>query len=361
MRDFDLGNGVLVVLHGHGDEPSSARAWGRQIAPPSWEVLAPGAPVDSEGVRTWFSTGPRGADEGEVDASVQRLRHIIEGISRQGRPVAIAGFSQGERWHWRSSAVACPCARPSPATASSSTTEFVSSREADTDPGPPVLVLGGIDDEVVPAFLGQDAAAVLAGEGLTVTTEVMSGAHGVTPAMEARASAWLRDVVVNGVKVSIGLPVDRVDAGAELVSGVGITDLAVGFERLGFDAAYVTDHPAPDDRWLAGGGHHALEPTVALTMAAAATRRLLLHTHIYVLGYRNPFLAAKALASLDVVSGGRLILGVAAGYLRPEFASLGYEFDDRMARLDEALELLPRDLGRGRGGGRGVRIHLARG
>ena len=67
-----------------------------------------------------------------------------------------------------------------------------------------------------------------------------------------------------------------------------------------------------------------------------------MHTNIYVLAYRNPFLAAKSLASLDVMSGGRLVLGVAAGYLRPEFRALGVDFDTRGELLDEALELLPR-------------------
>jgi probable F420-dependent oxidoreductase len=80
-------------------------------------------------------------------------------------------------------------------------------------------------------------------------------------------------------------------------------------------------------------------------VAAASTRRLLLHTNVYVLAYRNPFLAAKALASLDVVADGRLVIGVAAGYLRPEFAALGADFDRRVERLDEALELLPRIWG----------------
>jgi probable F420-dependent oxidoreductase len=81
---------------------------------------------------------------------------------------------------------------------------------------------------------------------------------------------------------------------------------------------------------------------VALSVAASSTRHLLLHTHVYVLGYRNPFLAAKSLASIDAVSGGRLIAGVAAGYLKPEFAALGASFDDRGDRLDATLELLPR-------------------
>jgi probable F420-dependent oxidoreductase len=133
-----------------------------------------------------------------------------------------------------------------------------------------------------------------------------------------------------------------VEAGAEFVSGAAVSEMSSLYERLGFHALHVTDHPAPDDRWLRAGGHHALEPVAVLSAAAASTRRILLHTNVYVLSYRNPFMAAKSLASLDVLSDGRLVLGVAAGYLRPEFEALGASFDDRGARLDEALEWLPR-------------------
>jgi probable F420-dependent oxidoreductase len=113
-------------------------------------------------------------------------------------------------------------------------------------------------------------------------------------------------------------------------------------EDAGFDAVYVTDHPAPDQRWLDGGGHHALEPTVALSFAAAATTRVRLQTNVYVAAYRNPFLAAKAIASLDALSGGRVTLGVAAGYLRPEFGALGVDFDERNDLLDEAIAVMRR-------------------
>jgi probable F420-dependent oxidoreductase len=139
----------------------------------------------------------------------------------------------------------------------------------------------------------------------------------------------------------VNLPTDRVDTAAELVSGSAVGQIASAYERLGYDAAFVTDHPAPDERWLAAGGHHALEPTVALMAAAMATSTLRLHTHVLVLGYRNPFLVAKSVASLDVLSGGRVILGVGAGYLRAEFDALGTDFARRGRRLDEALELLP--------------------
>lgn len=112
-------------------------------------------------------------------------------------------------------------------------------------------------------------------------------------------------------------------------------------EEHGVDAGFVTDHPAPDARWLNAGGHHAYEPTVALAFAAS-TERLLLHTHIYVAAYRNPFLAATALGSLHQLSAGRLIVGLAAGYLRPEFAALGVEFDRRNELTDEAVGLMRR-------------------
>jgi alkanesulfonate monooxygenase SsuD/methylene tetrahydromethanopterin reductase-like flavin-dependent oxidoreductase (luciferase family) len=65
-----------------------------------------------------------------------------------------------------------------------------------------------------------------------------------------------------------------------------------------------------------------------------------LHTNIYVAAYRNPFLGAKMIHSLNVLSGGRVVLGVAAGYLKPEFAALGVDFDRRGELLDEALAVL---------------------
>ena len=60
-------------------------------------------------------------------------------------------------------------------------------------------------------------------------------------------------------------------------------------------------------------------------------------THLCVLPYRNPFLTAKAVASLDVLSAGRLILGVGAGYLEAEFEALGVDFAERNELTDEAI------------------------
>jgi probable F420-dependent oxidoreductase len=141
------------------------------------------------------------------------------------------------------------------------------------------------------------------------------------------------------VHFSLGLPIHELDASAELGADA-IAEVARGAEQVGFDACYVTDHPFPVDRWLREGGHATLDPFVALSFAAAATTTLKLQTHILVLPYRNPFLVAKAAASLDALSGGRLILGVGTGYLRGEFEALGADFEHRNEVADEAIEAI---------------------
>src|SRR5438105_12320678 len=142
------------------------------------------------------------------------------------------------------------------------------------------------------------------------------------------------------MRFAIGLPTTNVDAPEEFLTGAAIAEMARTAEALGFESVYVTDHPAGDQRWLETGGHHALDPFVALSFAAAATTRLRVQTHILVLAYRNPFLTAKSVLSLDALSGGRLTLGVAAGYLRSEFHALGVDYDERNELFDEALEVL---------------------
>jgi probable F420-dependent oxidoreductase len=141
------------------------------------------------------------------------------------------------------------------------------------------------------------------------------------------------------VFVSIGLPVDR-HGDVALSTAAGIAEVARAAEDAGIDAVFATDHPAPDVTWLASGGHRTLDPFVTLAFAAAATTRLRVHTNLLVLGYRNPLLAAKAVATLDVLSQGRTIVGVGVGYLRAEFEALGADYDRRGALADEALEAM---------------------
>ena len=139
---------------------------------------------------------------------------------------------------------------------------------------------------------------------------------------------------------SLGLPTDRVDLGEEFGTSAAVMELARAAEELGYASVFVTEHPIPSDAWMETGGHHALDPFVALAFAAAGSERLRLHTNLVVVPYRNPFLLAKSAASLDALSRGRLCLGVGAGYLEAEFRALGADFEQRNERIDEALRVM---------------------
>jgi probable F420-dependent oxidoreductase len=124
---------------------------------------------------------------------------------------------------------------------------------------------------------------------------------------------------------------------AELTDVTSIGSVVTALEASGVDACHVTDHPHPPKRWVGAGGHNALDPLVALSFAAAMTTRLRLHTNVFIAAYRNPLLAAHGIATLDALSGGRVILGVGAGYLRGEFEALDVDHARRGALLDEAV------------------------
>jgi probable F420-dependent oxidoreductase len=151
----------------------------------------------------------------------------------------------------------------------------------------------------------------------------------------------MEDVPVSPL-FSFELPTHRIQSEKEFVSADAIAELASAAEGAGFGAVHVTDHPAPDSKWLDVGGHHALDPFVALSFAAAATSSTKLLTNIYVVAYRNPFLTAKSMQSLDLLSGGRFVLGTGAGYLKPEFAALGVDFEHRGQVMDENLDVICR-------------------
>ena len=142
------------------------------------------------------------------------------------------------------------------------------------------------------------------------------------------------------MRVSVGLPVHRVDLGDEFVSADGIAECARAAEAAGFDAVSVTDHPFPGDKWLTHGGHNALDPFTSLAFAAAATSTVRLHTNLLVLAYRNPWIAAHQVATLDRLSGGRVILGVGAGYLEAEFDGIGVPFEGRNERTDDGIRAM---------------------
>jgi probable F420-dependent oxidoreductase len=129
-------------------------------------------------------------------------------------------------------------------------------------------------------------------------------------------------------------------------SGSGNRDLvqtlARALEVAGFSAALMSEHPAPSARWLREdpAAHDSLDPLTALAFVAGCTRDLKVFTNIVVLPYRNPFLTAKAAASLQILSDNRLLLGVGAGYMKEEFAALGVAHRERGTLTDEALETI---------------------
>ncbi|HVY10421.1 MAG TPA: LLM class F420-dependent oxidoreductase [Mycobacteriales bacterium] len=124
------------------------------------------------------------------------------------------------------------------------------------------------------------------------------------------------------------------------VSKDAIISFAQAAERAGFDGIGFTDHPAPTERWLKSGGHDALDPFAALSFIAAVTERIRLIPNIVVLPYRNPFIVAKSIATIDALSGGRFTLSTAVGYMKAEYKALGVDYDSRNALFDEAIEVL---------------------
>lgn len=139
------------------------------------------------------------------------------------------------------------------------------------------------------------------------------------------------------MKTNLMFPMRAVKHYPEWIGEGTLGELARFAEEAGFDGFSMSEHPYPDKTWLANGGHHAFDPFVSLSMVAEATRCLRLITYVMVAGYRSPYLAAKAAASLDLLSGGRLTLGMGAGYLETEFDALGADFKRRGKLLDEGI------------------------
>lgn len=139
------------------------------------------------------------------------------------------------------------------------------------------------------------------------------------------------------MKINVTMPFDRLDKSEEFVRPEAVAEISKVLDRTRFNAALVTDHPCPTGRWLDAGGHFAQDPFVMLSLIAAQTSRIRLQTGILVLPYRNPFITARAVSTLDVFSGGRVTLSVGAGYLKGEYKALGADFDNRNDIMDEYI------------------------
>jgi len=137
-----------------------------------------------------------------------------------------------------------------------------------------------------------------------------------------------------------------------MASPEALRTLAQRAEDLGFDSAWVSDHIVVPRRIESFYPYSAdgvptfnpeqpyYEPLSVLNFLAGCTQRLRLGTHVLILPYRNPVLTAKVLATLDVLSGGRVILGAGVGWMEEEFQALGLNtYAQRGAVTDEYLRL----------------------
>jgi len=123
-----------------------------------------------------------------------------------------------------------------------------------------------------------------------------------------------------------------------------LTNMAIKAEEMGFDSVWVTDHIIVPheipDRTDIVYRHDMLEPLSLLTHLGAVTKRVKIGTSVIILPYRNPVVLAKAIATADVLSKGRVIFGAAIGWMEGEFQALNAPFADRGVVSDEYLQLL---------------------
>jgi probable F420-dependent oxidoreductase len=150
------------------------------------------------------------------------------------------------------------------------------------------------------------------------------------------------------VRIGVSLP----NVGVDHAKGT-LLPVAQAAERLGFDSIWAAHHVVlPYERasqypYARSGtevamspGMQWLDPIVTLSLVAGATERVRLGTSVYVLPYRDPVTLAAETAALDVLSDGRFIFGVGAGWMREEFEAIGIPPAQRGARTDEHLRAL---------------------
>jgi probable F420-dependent oxidoreductase len=121
-------------------------------------------------------------------------------------------------------------------------------------------------------------------------------------------------------------------------------------EELGFDSIWYAEHPAvpvhSNSPFPATGGEipwtysHFTDPYIALARASGVTSTIKLGTGITLIPERNPLLLAKEISTLDLVSGGRFILGIGTGWLREETELMGGDFEHRWTQTREAIEVM---------------------
>ena len=130
-------------------------------------------------------------------------------------------------------------------------------------------------------------------------------------------------------------------------------DVTQEADRLGYDSVWLPEHLVFPVETKGSPFHGADHPPVPadvpvfdaftyLGFLAGRTERIRFSTHVYNIGLRHPFVPARAVATLDIVSGGRAEFGIGASWLRAEWDAVGLDFDSRGRRVDEALDVCRR-------------------
>ncbi|MFE9557991.1 LLM class F420-dependent oxidoreductase [Streptomyces sp. NPDC006703] len=134
--------------------------------------------------------------------------------------------------------------------------------------------------------------------------------------------------------------------GWEAAAGPGdLAEIARAADRGGFAYIACCEHVAIPRRLAGPMGTVWYDPVATLSFLAGITERVRLMSHVAVVGLRHPLITAKQYATLDHLSGGRLILGVGAGHVQEEFEAVGADFAGRGPVLDETIDALRAALG----------------
>jgi alkanesulfonate monooxygenase SsuD/methylene tetrahydromethanopterin reductase-like flavin-dependent oxidoreductase (luciferase family) len=140
------------------------------------------------------------------------------------------------------------------------------------------------------------------------------------------------------LKIGIMLPESEREMAGETAGWQDFLQMARTIESLGFDSLWFADHLL-----MTVEGHEpqgAWEAWSMLSAFAAVTERITLAPFVCCTAYRNPALTAKIAETVDEISGGRVILGLGAGWAEPEYRAYGFPFDHRFARFEEAFTII---------------------
>jgi alkanesulfonate monooxygenase SsuD/methylene tetrahydromethanopterin reductase-like flavin-dependent oxidoreductase (luciferase family) len=139
------------------------------------------------------------------------------------------------------------------------------------------------------------------------------------------------------LKVGLFLPVGETMLDGDTAGWADLLAMARLAEEVGFDSLWVADHLLMRFPNTTGGGWECWSLLAAL---AATTRRVTLGPLVSCMSYRNPALLAKMADTVDEISGGRLILGLGAGWHEPEYRAFGYPYDHRVSRFEEGAAIV---------------------